>query len=131
MKKAVRSLVTVVLLTLLVLLLTGFSPFQQDLLAGSDEFVVYGTPWVLVIAVVLGAVRHWVRPGDEVIQLLAAGLAVIGYLLVTNLPALEQLWPLMPVVVPQILQCILLAGAVMGFVPGQTASKVVRAFSGR
>jgi hypothetical protein len=126
--KTLAKLFTVFALVLPLLFLVGFGPIRQVLPPEANDFVVYGTSWVLVAAVVLGAVQYWLKPGEDALKAVTAGLVIAGYLLVTNLPSLEQLWPAMPVVVPQILQCVLLFGAVMGFLPGNLAGRVLRVF---
>jgi hypothetical protein len=124
----ILKLFGVFVLVATMLCLVGFGPIRQVLPPGTDEFVVYGTPWVLVVAVVLGAVQYWLKPSEDALKALTAGLVIAGYLLVTNLPSLERLWPAMPVVVPQLLECVLLFGAVMGFLPGNLAGRILRVF---
>lgn len=89
-----------------------------------NSLTVYGVPWMLVGAVVVWLLKK--RFASEVALVFTAIWAALGYFLVTNLQAIESLWPAMPDVLPQLLTVILIIGSVLGFQPGEIAEKVRR-----
>lgn len=88
-----------------------------------SSLTVYGIPWMAV-----GATFVWMLNKKHVISefllIFTALWAALGYLLTTNLQAIEVLWPTMPDILPQLLTVILVIGSVLGFQPGETANKI-------
>lgn len=91
-----------------------------------QDFIVYGISWMAVGAVILWCVKRWLKPPSEVTLVANAVWAVIGYFVSQNLPALEELWPAMPVFLPQILMAVLIFGGVLGYQPGEIAGRFMR-----
>lgn len=90
-----------------------------------DELIVYGFPWAGIGAALLwllGRVVPEIKEGAD--KVLAAVWAVVGFLVVTNLPGLEQAWPEMPNVLPQVFTCIMILATTLGYVPGNVADKI-------
>ena len=96
-----------------------------------SNFMVYGTPWMVLGAVLLWLIAKYFQVPGEVKLFFTALWAVAGFLLVSNLQAIEMLWPAMPDVLPQVFTAILIFGDMLGFQPGETAGKVVGIFRER
>jgi len=106
----------------------GFGPFQAQTPAPDPgAFVLWGVPWMIVGVVLIGLARKYLSATEEAGVLISAVWAVIGYLLLSNLPDLEAVAPWLPKYAPQALWAIVLFGAQLGLVPGATAKKVVAA----
>ena len=90
------------------------------------SFVVYGVPWMIVGMALLFTINFFLKTkiSETVERVFQAGWAVIGYFLVNNLEPIEQLWPSMPIILPQILTAILLFGGMLGFRPGGVFRRV-------
>jgi hypothetical protein len=92
-----------------------------------SNFVVYGVPWMLVGAVIVGLLSRYVGLGEDKALIVTAGWTVVGYLLIQNLPALEAVAPWLPVYLPQLLMAIVLFGFQLGII--QVAGRAKRAYS--
>jgi len=95
------------------------------------SFMVYGVPWMIVGAVILWLIAKYFQVPSEGKLFFTALWAVLGFVFTGNLQAIEMVWPAMPDVLPQIFTAILIFGAIMGFQPGPTADRVVKAFQKR
>lgn len=95
------------------------------------DFVIYGVSWTTVMAVAIALLRRYTSITPEVEKIIAAVGAVVGFLLITNLAQLELLWPAMPVIIPQVLTAILIFGATLGLVPGETTVKLFAKMRGK
>lgn len=111
-------------LLLFMLLNIAASPNPQDTPPNTDNLFVYGVPWVMVSVVVIGSLRRWAGINQETSAIVSGVLAVVGYLVVQNLPDVEKLLPWLPTYLPQVLWAIILFGAQLGLVPGETAKRV-------
>lgn len=67
---------------------------------------VYGVPLAVVIALVIEFMRSRFTVSDAALNYIRAGLVTASYLLVANLPAVEQLIPSLPTWLPQVLAAI-------------------------
>jgi len=124
------SSVLIILLTFTLPFLTAFGPFRfQTPMPDPASFMLWGVPWMIVGIVIIGLARKYGGAGEEASVLISAVWAVIGYLLLSNLPDLEAAAPWLTKYAPQILWAIVLFGAQLGLVPGKTASKVAARFN--
>jgi peptidoglycan/LPS O-acetylase OafA/YrhL len=121
MKLHIRPLFPILLL---VLLLIAAAPPGQ--LPDPDQFAVYGVPWALVGLVIGALLVRYAGIGEEVRTLVAAGWAVVGYLVIQNLPDIETGVPWLPKYLPQVLWAVLIFGSQLGLVPGALARKTIR-----
>lgn len=92
------------------------------------NFALYGVPWALVGLILVGLAKKYFTLSDEGGVLMAAVWAVIGYLVIQNLPDLEAVAPWLPKYIPQALWAVLIFGSQLGLQPGATARKVVALF---
>ena len=86
--------------------------------------VVYGVPLVSVCAVLIALFRKHFPDSGDWDKWIAGVLAALSYLLITNLPVIEGLVPSIATWLPQALTVVLIFGATLGLIPGQTATKV-------
>ena len=91
-----------------------------------SSFMIYGIPWMVLGALLLFLVAKYFRVSSEVKLFFTALWAVVGFLLVSNIQAIETLWPAMPTILPQVFTAILIFGAMLGFQPGETATKMTK-----
>ena len=120
--------VLLVLLSLSLPFLFGFTPPAQTPTPDPASFMLWGVPWMVVGIVIIGLARKYGGVGEEASAVISAVWAVIGYLLLSNLPDLEAVAPWLTKYAPQILWAIVLFGAQLGLVPGTTARKVAARF---
>jgi hypothetical protein len=109
-------------------LIAAAPPLQEPL---PDDFIVYGISLAAVAAVIVAIARRYFYASEVAIKFLAAGFAVLSYILAANLTVLESLIPSLPTWLPQVLTGILIFGAVLGLAPGETFGKVVGVFRRR
>ncbi len=129
--KLFPRLLLITLLLIVLPFILGASPQPQDTPPDPADFVVYGVPWVLVGAVIIGLLKRYSGLSDEGSALISAGWAALGYLLIQNLPDLETALPWLPTYAPQVLWAILIFGAQLGLIPGTTAGRIYRALTGK
>lgn len=87
------------------------------------SIVVYGVPWMVVGAAAVFVISKYLDISVEAERLFTAGWSVLGYFITQNVSSVEEWWPSMPNVLPQILIAVLIFGSVLGFQPGDIVAK--------
>jgi hypothetical protein len=92
------------------------APAAQTPVPDPGSISVYGISWALVGSAIVGLLLYFGVINENTAVLITAGWATAGYVLVQNLPALEEIAPWLPVALPQILMAILIFAAQLGII---------------